>query len=280
MDLLLNTIMLEPNRWTADHILSWPLVDLLELIDEAGFKDLELWGYHVDRMDNDAVADLAAALAGRSMRALAIGAYPAFHKEGSEEEEEASRLERVVCAGAVLGASIFKIFPGRVASAQADGAIRRRTVERLEALADRVGAEGMALTLETHGGTLCDTLDSTHRLLDELASHSNVGICYQPYGDDDTGDAIAAFDALGEHIRHLHVQNRDANRTMTLLEDGDWTDYARFLAHARAAGFDGALCIEFTAGIVPSEGASFDPTMVLGNAILDRRFIESHWISA
>ena len=35
--MLLNTIMLEPNRWTGDHILSWPLIDLLKPVAEAGF---------------------------------------------------------------------------------------------------------------------------------------------------------------------------------------------------------------------------------------------------
>ena len=45
MDLLFNTIMLEPNRWTPEHTLNWPLTDLLGPIDEAGFKKLELWAY-------------------------------------------------------------------------------------------------------------------------------------------------------------------------------------------------------------------------------------------
>ncbi len=279
MDLLLNTIMLEPNRWTPDRVLSRPLVDLLEGIDEAGFKDLELWGYHVDRMDPDGIARLAEALASRSMHAIGVGAYPSFHYDGPQDEAEVARLERVVTASAALGATIFKIFPGRVASVDANATIRERTLGRLRDLADRVGHEGMTLTLETHDGTLCDNLDSTRRLLSELEGCGNVGICFQPYADDDTSAAIAAFDALGDHVRHLHVQNRDQSRTMTLLEEGDWTDYRRFLPHARAAGFDGPLCIEFTAGIIPPAGEPFDPTSVLSNAMLDRRFIERHWYS-
>jgi len=277
VDLLFNTIMLEPNRWTPDHTLSWPLVDLLDSIDEAGFKDLELWGYHVDRIDDSETTILAEGLEARSMQAVGVGAYPSFHKEGAEDETEMAQIERVASVSAALGAKIFKIFPGRVASASADEAIWTRTVERLKALADRVGDDGMTLTLETHGGTLCDTLPSTLRLLDRLADRDDIGICFQPYSDDDTDEAIAAFDAQGDRVRHLHVQNRDANRTMTLLEDGDWTDYRRFLPHARAVGFDGALCIEFTAGIVPAEGEAFDLSGVLENAGLDRRFIERLW---
>ncbi len=277
MDLLFNTIMLEPNRWTPDHRLSWPLEDLLEPIDEAGFKHLELWGYHVDGLDDEAVAALAEGLAARSMRALGVGAYPCFHLEGAEDIAEAARLERMVSVSAALGSRIFKIFPGRVASDSADAATWTRTVDRLRTLGQRVTAEGMMLTLETHGGTLCDSLDSTLRLLDDLADCADVGVCLQPYTDDDTDQTIATFDALGDRVRHLHLQNRDTHRTMTLLAEGDWTDYRRYLPHVVSAGFDGALCIEFTAGIVPQEGATFDLTTVLGNAMLDRRFVESQW---
>lgn len=277
MDLLLNTIMLEPNRWTPDHILSWPLVDLLELIDEAGFRDLELWGYHLDRLDGDGVAALDRGLQARSMRALCVGAYPSFHLEGELDTQQQQHLESLVVAGADLGASIFKIFPGRVASGDADEQIWQRTVDRLRALADRVGRDGMVLTLETHGGTLCDNLDSTLRLLSDLEGHGNTGICFQPYTDDDTDAAIATFDALKDNIGHVHLQNRNADRGMALLQDGVWTDYRRFLPHIKASGFDGALCIEFTAGIVPGDGETFDPVAVLGNAIADRRFIEACW---
>ena len=92
MDLLFNTIMLEPNRWTPDHTLNWPLTDLLGPIDEAGFKKLELWGYHVDRIDDAEVANLVEGLAARSMCALGVGAYPSFHKEGAEDEDEIARV--------------------------------------------------------------------------------------------------------------------------------------------------------------------------------------------
>ena len=105
MDLLFNTIMLEPNRWTPDHTLSWPRVDLLDSIDEAGFKDLELWGYHVDRIDDSETTILAEGLEARSMQALGVGAYPSFHKEGAEDETEMAQIEGVASVSAALGAN-------------------------------------------------------------------------------------------------------------------------------------------------------------------------------
>lgn len=277
MQLLLNTIMLEPKRWTADKHLTEPLVDLLQPVHEAGFSELELWGYHVDRLDDAAVEALDAGLRERSMRTVCVGAYPAFHLDGAEDEAEIARLEQVVSVSARLGATVFKIFPGRVGSADADKGVRRRSVDRIRALADRVGEQGMRLTLETHGNTLCDTLDSTQQLLDEVRRHDNIGICFQPYIDHDTDQAIATFDALLDCVWHVHLQNRGADRGTTLLEDGDWTDYRRFLPHLQDVRWDGVMCLEFTAGIVPAEGETFELATVIGNAKRDRLFVEGLW---
>ena len=196
MQLLLNTIMLEPNRWTADHALSCPLVDLLEPMAAAGFRDLEVWGYHLDRLSEVEVDHLSGALRTRAMRVVAVGAYPSFHLEGAGDEEQRRRLDRLVAAAVRLGASVFKIFPGSIGSAQVDEAVWRRSVERIRRLARRTGEAGLALTLETHGGTLCDTLEGTRRLLDQLPD-DGVGLCFQPYIEHDTAAAMAAFRGHG-----------------------------------------------------------------------------------
>ncbi len=275
MQLLLNTIMLEPNRWTADHALTRPLADLLDPMAAAGFRELEVWGYHLDRLSEAEVEHLAESLQVRGMRAVGVGAYPSFHREGAEDDEQRGALDQLLAAVVRLGASVFKIFPGRVASADADDAVWRRSVEGMRRLAARTGEAGLLLTLETHGGTLCDTLDGTRRLLDQLPE-DGVGICFQPYVEHDTAAAIAAFDALGPRVRHLHLQNRGPDGA-ALLEEGDWTDYRRFLPHVRRSGFDGLLCLEFTAGITPAEGEAFHLDGVLANAARDRAFVEELW---
>ena len=47
--LLLNTLALDPNRWTPEKIAYYPLDALLMPIAEAGFHGVELWQYHVSR---------------------------------------------------------------------------------------------------------------------------------------------------------------------------------------------------------------------------------------
>ena len=278
MRLLLNTIMLEVNRWTPDHQLTLPLSALLEPVERAGFEALEIWQHHVSRLDRDEVDDLAAQMRDLGVKAVALGAYPLLHLQGTEAEETAAELDRLVEYAAALSATTLKIFPGRLDSAQADAAARALSVERLKDLAGKLAQRGMELTMETHGGTLCDTVESTEQLLDELRGVDNAGLCFQPYTDQDTDAAIAMYDRLRPAITHVHLQNRrQADRTCTLLAAGDWTDYRRLLPHVRRSGFDGLLCLEFTEGIFPPEGEDFDPRVVIDNAARDRAFVLEMW---
>ena len=277
MQLLFNTIMLEPNRWTAPGRLTRPLEALLEPIRRAGFRDLEIWQYHISALSPSGVEGLAGRMRDLGMRAAAAGAYPRLHLSGGDAQAEQRLLDTVADYAALLGCTTLKIFPGRVASADADAGVRRLSIERIRRLADRLGEAGIALTLETHGGTLCDTLDATCRLLEELGSCDNAGICLQPFPGDDTGKAVAAFDRLFSRVRHLHLQNLSDAGEFCMLEEVTWIDYRRFLSHVRDAAFAGIACLEFTEGIAPPGGAPLDPREVLANARRDCDFVLEIW---
>ena len=277
MLLLLNTIMLEPNRWTEEKHLTRPLTTLLPIIHQAGFLNLEIWQYHLFDCNQRSVEAIKSQLSELGMKAPVLGAYPQLHLEGNAGETELTRLGLLVNSAKLLECSVFKIFAGRIASTDADAAVRRISVERMIRLADWLAVHGITLTLETHGNTLCDTLDSTSRLLDELDSASNIDICFQPYVEDDTDAAIEAFDTLRDRVSHLHLQNRLSDGSVSLLENGTWTDMRRFLPHVKAAGFNGFACLEFTADIIPAEGSTFDLHQVIANAQRDRNFVAQVW---
>jgi len=278
VELLLNTIMLEPNRWTADKKLSWPLIDLLKPVQLAGFRQLEIWQYHISNLTDEQVEAVQARMQALEMQVVAVGAYPQFHHQDSAAETFAAELQRTVEVSATLGANVFKIFPGRVASADAEDTVRELTLQRLRRLASDVGEHGMILTLETHGGTLCDNRAATDRLLEDLADVENLAICFQPYVEDDTQATIDFYDSIAHRVHHLHLQNRlSAKRQTVCLADGDWVDYRRLLPHVRDSGFDGIVCLEFTAGITPAEGETFALEDVIGHAVTDRGFVHQVW---
>ena len=272
--------MLEVNRWTADHQLSCPLSDLLAPLAQAGFDQLELWQYHISPLDDAGLDNLVQKLQAHQIQTPALGAYPTLHLEGAEGHAAETELYRLVEYARRLEVNTLKIFPGRLASAKADSAAWERSVSRLKTLAAELDRSGMRLTLETHGNTLCDTLPSTQRLLAALAKTDNLGLCFQPYTDQDTTAALAAYDLLADHIWHIHLQNRTtATKTMTRLAAGDWIDYRILLPHVRAKGFDQILSLEFTADLFPAADKAFEVQRVIDNAVDDRRFVEALWAS-
>ena len=123
--------MLEVNRWTAHKLITQPLADLLPNLRSAGFDALEIWQHHISPLDDNEIADLKSRLDDHALETVALGAYPQLHLEGDEGKAAAAELERTVASAVTLGASTFKIFPGRVASADADDAVWRRTPCRL-----------------------------------------------------------------------------------------------------------------------------------------------------
>ncbi len=280
MQLLLNTILLEPNRWAADKTPHSPLVEQLPALQRAGFNQLELWQYHASSLDARGLGQLSTHLHTCQLEVVALGAYPFLHLDGPAGDEALVQLGRTVAYAAHLGATIFKIFPGRVGSEELNAAARARSVNHLNHLARELAERSMVLTLETHANTLCDSLNSTLQLLDELGAHDNVGLCFQPYIEQDTDAAIALYDALAPHIRHVHLQNRlRSDGLCSLLESGDWLDYRRLLPHIRECGFDGPLCLEFTADMPTPETAHIDLERVLDNAARDRHFAQAVWNS-
>ena len=136
----------------------------------------------------------------------------------------------------------------------------------------------MHLTLETHSNTLCDTQQSTLQLFDELDTCDNIGICFQPYTEQDTDAAIQMYDILRPHIRHVHLQNRRrVDGSITRLEEGDWLDYRRLLPHIRDSGFDGPLSLEFTTDMATPDSPNIDSSHALENASRDRDFTLEMW---
>ena len=275
MELLLNTVMLEVNRWTQDHQLTAPLIDLLPGIKRAGFNALEVWQYHLSRLDRAELDALIHRLDELDMRVDVVGVYPLLHQTGPEADAATTLAERMVDYTALLNANVVKAFAGRVASGDADEACRARSVAQLRKIAEQAAKHDMGMTVETHGNTLADTTESTVQLLDELSDVLNLGICYQPYTFKDTDAALAEYDAVAHAVRHVHLQNRDDDGNCR-LPDG-WLDYRRLLTHIRAAGFTGPLSLEFTAGLFPSEGEPFDVQVILDNAEKDRAFVEEVW---
>jgi len=277
MQILLNSIALEPNRWTKDKIPHFRLENLLDAISGAGFSALEVWQNHAALLKPDDLKRLAERGEIEGLSFPVVGMYPQFHLEGDERQAELERVDAMVGIVSTLGAEVLKLMPGCVPSAELDAAAWQRSVEFAQEMVQRTAQAGTIIPLETHGNTVADDPDALLRFIDEVGS-DRLKVCWQPFDFQSTDKAIELYDRLAPHIVHLHLQGRGGGE-MELLENSD-IDYRRVLGHIFDKGFDGWLSLEFVRGCVVESPEEFDIDLVLENAKADRAFIETVWGSS
>lgn len=98
MQILLNTIMLEPRRWSVPKSVTIPLIKLLPRIKEQGFDELEIWGYHLWNMSEDELSFLLKKLEEKNMKASSVGSY--LTSQGGPERKgilDAARRYLSIC---------------------------------------------------------------------------------------------------------------------------------------------------------------------------------------
>ncbi|WP_420454340.1 sugar phosphate isomerase/epimerase family protein [Rubrivirga sp.] len=269
--LLLNTIALDPNRWTADKQPDTELSAVLPAVVAAGFRALEVWQYHLSTLDAAGLDALVTAARDLGVEAPIVGVYPALHLEGEARERQWSELVLTAQRAQRLGTRAVKMFAGRLGSDAASDLEVERSVAFARDLEGWLADRGMALIAEAHPDTLCDSVPATRRFLEAVGG--DVGVCYQPYDFVSTARTLADYRALRARVVHVHLQGR-RNDAMSLLEDAD-IDYAAFLGALAADGFEGALSIEFVEGCVVPDPSAFRLEVVLANAQRDRAFLEA-----
>lgn len=227
---LLGTVALEPNRWGLRSPDREPLLrtaDWLAAAERAGFDGIELWEHHATRAGEDEVARLAA-----SPLPLSI-----FSTYASLDAEDDAARNAVADWVARLGCPAVKFNVGNDAGAV--GAYG----ERLGRLAEKLPA-GTRLVCECHGGTVAEDPAVAREILGAVGGADRLQALVHLGDDIDVLDA--AFGALGERIRHVHVNFlRRGAPPLAEIED----DLRARVERLAANGFAGSYTIEFVNGV-------------------------------
>jgi len=267
---LLNSIALEPNRWTKEKIPCYKLEQLLMPIAETGFRFVEVWQYHLSEEPEaqiNAICELGSSL---GLSFPVVGLYPQLHLEGEEYQREGDRIKRLFARAKMLGAAIVKIFVGTRDSALITAKEYDRSVEVMKQMTSHANALDLTITGETHRKTLFDTIDSCQKFLKDVNS-DRFKICFQPFDLRSTDQAVSDYEQVAKDVIHIHYQGHKEN-SMDLLENSD-LDYRRLTQALAQNGFGGYVCIEFTKDCVVKSPLDFDLKVVLNNARRDRDFI-------
>lgn len=270
IQILLNSIALEPNRWTAEKIAWFNLLDLLGPISAAGFDAVEVWQHHVSRLTPAELQQLVSTSRDLGISFPVLGIYPHLHRDSDDGQQDLGEIIRMLDIAITLGADTVKMFVGSVASEELTRSQRDRTMTALAQVVKAAEGRDLRITGETHANTLFDTLSSCQQALAEINSDT-LKVCFQPLDSADDERAASDFKALEEHIVHIHLQGR-IDGEMALLEESD-LDYTQFLTMVKQSDFAGYLCIEFVKDCVVASPELLDVDLVLRNATRDLAFV-------
>lgn len=270
MEILLNTIMLEPKRWASPKSVTVPLIRLLADIKKAGFNKLEIWGYHIWNMNEDELSSLLEELKTRNMVAPSIGSY--LTKQGGSKREGILNVAKKyfsICEK--LKSKRLRLFYGNKDFEESSQEYLQFMDQVFKEIFKMGQDEGIQVMPEMHEGTVIGSIEGLRRVLGKWGENPNFGVIYQPY-EFRTEPALKALDVALGYIQSVHLQNRHNGRFVALAE-GD-VDYRQILKKLTVSGYAGPFVLEFTAGIISSVD-DFDYRWILNYAAKDKEWLES-----
>ncbi|MEK0165763.1 sugar phosphate isomerase/epimerase family protein [Phaeobacter sp. A36a-5a] len=215
------------------------LIDLKDIAfwaRDTGFQGIELWGVHARNQSPLAIHN-AQWMAAQGLSIPMISDYLPL-----QDHQELTRRTRALCALAQgWGADKIRTFAGMQASATVPAADRDQTTRALHHACDIAADHGLRLLVETHPGTLADTLASTVALID-ATDHDALAINFDALHVWEGGDdPVTARRTLLPRIAHYHLKNI--------------SDRTRLPVFAPANVYSAAGC---RAGMVPLMQGAYD----------------------
>jgi sugar phosphate isomerase/epimerase len=259
MEIFFHTIALEPARWTACRV-SQSLLDLLPKIAQAGFRSVEIFEPHL-REEAQRPA-IRAQLQECALKPVILSSY--VDLLALPEAELPAAFDALEGTLGYFGFSKVRIFPAPKAS-PSDAAAVKTFTRRVARLAERLTE--FEILLETHDLSLADDPDVLVQVVRDVGA-PHVGLLFQPLIFDGKSE-LEQFAKQRDFIRHVHLQNRNADQKFVPLEQGitPWRDILPQLPEGVNAS------LEFVPlGICPEE--QFDVEATLAQAKEEKAFAE------
>ncbi len=270
--LLLNTIALEPNRWTKEKTAYFRLDQLFPKLAKTGFNQLELWQYHISEKNKIGIKNLQIKAQNFGLYFPVIGIYPKLIYTKKKRTKELDKVKKLIEYAKILNSEVLKIFVGDISSNQRSSERYYPSVDFMKERARLANTAALAVTGEIHIKTVFDNIKSCRKFVKDVNA-ANFKYCFQPYDFKDTGKMIKNYQSLSKDVIHIHFQGKKEGKS-ELLEQAD-LDYYQFISKVVQCKFNGYFSIEFVKDCVVKNPKLFDLNLVLENAKKDREFIKN-----
>ncbi len=167
------------------------------------FDGIELWGAHARSLEDQ--PELNATWLGRFD--LEVPMLSDYLPVAAPRERLIGEVDKLARLARRWGARKIRTFAGQISSGASTSDHRKHVVSALRLASRRLAESNLLLLVETHPGTLADTLASTRRLIEEV-DHPNFKLNYDVLHLWEAGDDPSlGFHELRPWIAHFHLKN-------------------------------------------------------------------------
>ncbi len=213
--------------------------EILDACQKAGLALIE-WGsdVHVPAGNAHVADEVAAKTRAAGLSCVAYGAY--FRLGQHTPADFAPYIDSAIR----LGARVIRVWGGIKGSAETTDEERTRLIADARAIADMAQAAGLLVTLECHGGTMTDHVDSAMAFYRDV-NHPALRAYWQPNQCYDEAYNLAAAKRYAPMTECLHVFQWSATARYPLSDGNEiWAKYLDIF-RAEAEGRDIGLLLEF-----------------------------------
>jgi len=220
--------------------------DAVQEIAHAGFKGIELWYAHIDRLTPDQLMELRERCRALGVAIPVVSPYFSFTRGSERALESLHTAEKVLEAAHILGVGKIRTF----VDCGEDGLpSSKATSEQWKAACDGL-KELCAMdptrefVVETHEWTLADTLPSVKQLINEVGA-PNLRLNYQASHDFLERGFLGCLDELLPLISHLHWEQVTEDGKLTYLEEPGQIDFPAIMRLLLNRGYRGTASVEY-----------------------------------
>ncbi|MEL6520725.1 MAG: sugar phosphate isomerase/epimerase family protein [Pseudomonadota bacterium] len=201
------------------HLLS--LEQIAHWASRNGFQGIEIWGAHARHIPFASGYD-ARWLAEFGLHVPMISDYLPLDRPDTLDRKTVAALDQANR----WGADNIRTFAGKTASGKSSPEARAEITKALRRACRQIGEQGKWLLVETHPGTLADSLESTVQLIEQV-DHPALAINFDALHIWEGGDdPVIARKVLLPKIRNYHLKNISDKSLLPVFAPGNIYDAA------------------------------------------------------
>jgi sugar phosphate isomerase/epimerase len=223
-----------------------PAAEALDQIASAGFRGVELWYPHIEKLGEEGQRGVAGQCQKLGLAPTVIAPYFSFTRGEEWRTKSIETARAALKAAAIFQVKKIRTFvdigPDGLPSDRATEADWAAACAGLRELCDLDRATDFVV--ETHENTLADSLPTIQRLFQEV-DRRNLRLNFQVNADFVKRGHMECLEILYPYIAHMHWEQLREDMTATYIDEPGRVDFTGLIGWLAAKGYRGTASVEY-----------------------------------